>query len=181
MAVPQCVSQIRIRALRAKTATEQKLLQLIEPIAAQLGLVIIRIRLFGREKRKVLQIMAERITDQQMGIKDCTGLSRAISAVIDVEDPISGAYELEVSSPGIERPLTAIEDFERWAGHTAKLELDRLVEGRRRFKGVLGGLDGENIVIDLEGESESALMPFSWISDAHLVMSDALLKMNKDS
>jgi len=167
--------------LRAKTAIEQTIFQAIEPVAEQLGLVIVRIRMFGREKRKVLQIMAERATDHQMGIKDCTALSRAISAVIDVEDPIAGAYELEVSSPGIERPLTVIEDFERWAGHTAKLELDRLVEGRRRFKGVLGGLDGDNIVIDLEGEAQSALMPFSWISDAHLVMSDALLKMNTDS
>jgi len=167
--------------LRAKTAIEQTIFQAIEPVAEQLGLVIVRIRLFGREKRKVLQIMAERAADHQMGIKDCTALSRAISAVIDVEDPIAGAYELEVSSPGIERPLTVIEDFERWAGHTAKLELDRLVEGRRRFKGVLGGLDGDNIVIDLEGEAQSALMPFSWISDAHLVMSDALLKMNTDS
>lgn len=167
--------------MRAKTTSEQNIMQIIEPIAAQLGLEIVRVRMFGREKRKILQIMAERISDHQMGIKDCTSLSRAISAVIDVEDPIAGAYELEISSPGIERPLTVLEDFERWAGHTAKLELDRLVEGRRRFKGVLGGLDGENIVIDLEGEAESALMPFSWISDAHLVMSDTLLKMNTDS
>ncbi len=156
-------------------------MQIIEPIAAQLGLEIVRVRMFGREKRKILQIMAERISDHQMGIKDCTSLSRAISAVIDVEDPIAGAYELEISSPGIERPLTVLEDFERWAGHTAKLELDRLIEGRRRFKGVLAGVEDDNIVIDLEGESDSALMPFAWISDAHLVMSDALLNMNKNA
>jgi ribosome maturation factor RimP len=167
--------------LRAKTAIEQTVLKVIEPIAEQLGLKVVRVRLFGREKRKILQVMAERIADHQMGIKDCTALSRAISAVIDVEDPIPGAYELEVSSPGLERPLTVLEDFERWSGHVAKLELDRLIEGRRRFKGVLAGVEGGNIVIDLEGETQSALMPFDWISDAHLVMSDALLKMNKDT
>ncbi len=165
--------------MRAKTAIEQKVLAVIEPSATQLGLVIVRVRLFGREKRKILQIMAERASDHQIGIDECTSLSRAISAVIDVEDPIDGAFELEVSSPGIERPLTVRDDFERWQGHTIKLELDRLVEGRRRFKGVLAGVDDDNIVIDLEGEEESALMPFAWISDAHLVMSDALLKMNK--
>jgi ribosome maturation factor RimP len=167
--------------LRAKTAIEQTVLKVIEPIAEQLGLKVVRVRLFGREKRKVLQVMAERIADHQMGIKDCTALSRAISAVIDVEDPIPGTYELEVSSPGLERPLTVLEDFERWSGHIAKLELDRLIEGRRRFKGVLAGVEDGNIVIDLEGETQSALMPFDWISDAHLVMSDALLKMNKDT
>ncbi len=165
--------------MRAKTTIEQKVLTAIEPSATQLGLVIVRVRLFGREKRKILQIMAERASDHQMGIKDCTSLSRAISAVIDVEDPIDGAFELEVSSPGLERPLTVRADFERWQGHTAKLELDRLVEGRRRFKGVLAGLEDDNVVIDLEDERESALMPYSWISDAHLVMSDALLKLNK--
>ncbi len=166
--------------MRARTAIEKTVLQAIEPVAAQLGLVVVRVRLFGREKRKVLQVMAERAEDHQMGIKDCTALSRAISAVIDVEDPVPGAYELEVSSPGIERPLTVLDDYERWSGHVAKLELDRLVEGRRRFKGVLGGIEGDRIIIDLEGEETSALMPFDWISEAHLVMSDALLKLNKN-
>ena len=165
-------------AVRAKTATEKNILALIEPTAAQLGLEIVRVRLFGREKRKVLQIMAERSADQAMGIKECTALSRAISALVDVEDPIPGKWELEVSSPGIERPLTRRADFERWAGHEVRLELDRLVEGRRRFSGILGGVEEDNIVLDMAGESDSALIPCAWISDARLVMSDALLKQS---
>ncbi len=162
--------------MRAKTVTEQKILTAIAPAAKTLGLEIVRVRLFGRERRKVLQIMAERAADHTMGVEDCAQLSRAISAIIDVEDPVPGAFELEVSSPGIERPLTRLDDFERWAGHEARLELDRLVEGRRRFKGVLAGVEDGHVVMDLEGESDSALIPYAWIGDARLVMSDALMK-----
>ena len=162
--------------MRAKTVTEQKILAIIEPVAKSLSLDIVRVRLFGREKRKVLQIMAERDTDHTMSVDDCARLSRAISAVIDVEDPVPGHYELEVSSPGIDRPLTRLEDFSRWAGHEARLELDRLVEGRRRFRGVLGGVENGDVVIDLEGEDVSTLIPYAWIGDAHLLMSNALMK-----
>ncbi len=161
--------------MRAKTVTEQDILAAIAPVAQALGLEIVRVRLFGRQRRKVLQIMAER-ADHTMTVEDCAALSRAISAIIDVQDPVGGAYDLEVSSPGIERPLTRLEDFAHWAGHEARLELDRLVEGRRRFRGVLAGVEDGNVAIDLEGEGETALIPYAWIGDARLVMSDALMK-----
>ncbi|MFX9246764.1 ribosome maturation factor RimP, partial [Acinetobacter baumannii] len=89
--------------------------------------------------------------------------SRAISQVMDAADPISGEYVLEVSSPGVDRPLTRFRDFETYEGLEARIELDRLAEGRKRFKGVLAGVEDDHICIDLEGEEETALLPFAWI------------------
>jgi len=116
-----------------------------------------------------------------MLVEDCTALSRAISEVLDAADPISGEYLLEVSSPGIDRPLTRLEDFETYRGHAARVELDRLVENRRRFKGVLAGVEGGDVAIDLEGEDETALVPFAWISDAKLVITDELMKRGAEA
>jgi len=162
--------------VQAKTEIERRVLMLIEPICVEQGLVPVRVRLLGREKNNILQIMAERKIDGMLGIGECAKLSRAISALIDVEDPVSGKYQLEVSSPGIDRPLTLLSHFVTWEGFEAKLELDRLIEGRRRFKGILAGVDAESILVDLEGETETAQFPFDWISDAKLVMNDKLLK-----
>jgi len=116
-----------------------------------------------------------------MLVEDCTALSRAVSEVLDAADPIKGEYTLEVSSPGIDRPLTRIEDFETYAGYEARLELDRLAENRKRFKGVLAGVEGDNVGIDLEGEEETALVPFAWIVEAKLVITDNLLKRGADA
>ena len=91
-------------------------------------------------------------------------------------DPIDGEYNLEVSSPGIDRPLTRLKDFEDWQGYEAKLELDRMVEGRKRFKGVLGGVEEENVLLDVEGEEDTALIPFEWIANARLVLTDELIR-----
>jgi ribosome maturation factor RimP len=161
--------------VRTKTAEDRKLLELIEPVAETLGLSVVRVRLTGGERRR-LQVMAERPSDHDISIQQCTRLSRALSEVLDASDPIAGEYMLEVSSPGIDRPLTRLEDFATFVGDEARIELDRLVENRKRFKGVLAGIEGDNVLIDLEGEEETAVVPFAWISDAKLVLNDALMK-----
>lgn len=133
-----------------------------------------RVRLSGR-KELTLQVMAER-ADKTMSAEDCARLSRALSPVLEEADPISGAYRLEVSSPGIDRPLTRLKDFEEWQGYEAKLELDRMVENRKRFAGVLAGVEDDKICLDIEGEEETALIPFEWIETAKLVLTDALIR-----
>lgn len=162
------------RPMRAKTAIDERLLQIADPIAADLGYEVVRLRVMGG-KTKRLQIMAQR-PDGNMDVDDCAKLSRAVSAVLDVEDPFSDEWTLEVSSPGVDRPLTRLAHFADWEGHEAKLELDRLVEGRKRFTGVLAGVEDGNVAVDLKGEDETALIPFDWIADAKLVMSDALIE-----
>jgi ribosome maturation factor RimP len=161
--------------LRGKTAEDQQLIDLLDPVAEAAGFSLVRLRMMGGDKGRKLQIMAER-PDGTMIVEDCATLSRAISEVLDAADPISGEYTLEVSSPGVDRPLTRLKDFAEYAGFHARLELDRLAENRKRFKGVLAGVQGDDVAIDLEGEDETALVPFSWISDAKLVITDDLLK-----
>ncbi len=95
---------------------------------------------------------------------------------MDAADPIAGEYVLEVSSPGVDRPLTRLADFATYEGHEARLELDRLAEGRKRFKGVVAGVEGDSVAMDLEGEAETALIPFTWITEAKLVLTDRLMK-----
>lgn len=161
--------------MRARTPFEEKLLTIIEPVADEAGFALVRVRIQGGEGKRRLQLMAER-PDGAMGVDDCALLSRRVSAVLDVEDPFSGAWELEVSSPGVDRPLTRPQDFDTWAGFTAKLELDRLVEGRKRFKGVLAGRDDKgDVLADLEGEDDTAVFPLAWIADARLVITDDLI------
>ncbi|MEE2565448.1 ribosome maturation factor RimP [Hyphobacterium marinum] len=160
--------------MRTKTPLDDRLMALAGPVADRLGFEIVRIRVMGG-KRMRAQIMAER-PDGTMSVDDCAALSRGLSEVLEAEDPIAGEYDLEVSSPGIDRPLTAPAHFERWAGFTAKLELDRLVEGRKRFTGVLAGLEKDDVLLNIKGEDETALIPFSWIADAKLVMTDELMK-----
>lgn len=162
--------------MRGKTAEDARLLELLDPVAEAAGYAIVRLRLMGGEHQRRLQIMAERPADGEMNVEDCARLSRAISEVLDAADPISGEYLLEVSSPGVDRPLTRLSDFAAYQGYEAKLELDRLAEGRKRFKGVLAGVDDGQVAIDLEGEDETALVPFAWITDAKLVLTDQLLK-----
>ena len=163
--------------MRGKTPEDRELLELLDPVAEAAGYAIVRLRLTGGSARgRTLQIMAERPADGDMEIDDCAALSRAVSEVMDAADPVAGEYRLEVSSPGVDRPLTRLAAFEAYQGYEAKLELDRLAEGRKRFRGVLAGVEGENVGIDLEGEDHTALVPFAWITDAKLTLSDALLK-----
>jgi ribosome maturation factor RimP len=164
------------KALRTKTAEDRKILELVEPVAEALGLSIVRVRLMGGQRRR-LQIMAERPADHDIMIEECTRLSRAVSEVLDAADPIAGEYMLEVSSPGIDRPLTRLEDFTTWEGYEARLELDRLADGRKRFRGVLAGVEGDTIGIDTEEDPEhTTYVPFAWIVEAKLVLNDELMK-----
>ena len=161
--------------MRGKTPEDQKLLDLLDPVAEAAGYEIVRLRMMGGQQRRTLQIMAEDAHGEMM-VEDCAVLSRALSQVLDAADPISGDYVLEVSSPGVDRPLTRFRDFETYEGYEARVELDRLADGRKRFKGVLAGVDEDNVAIDLEGEEDTALLPFAWIIDAKLSLTDDLMK-----
>ena len=162
--------------MRAKTVEDRQILELVDPVADSIGLSIVRVRLMGGTLRRRLQVMAERPSDHDISVEECARLSRAMSEVLDVADPVAGEYLLDVSSPGIDRPLTRLIDFELFDGFEARLESDRMIEGRKRFKGMLAGVDGDNVAIDLDGEDDTALIPFDWLVDAKLVMSDALIK-----
>ncbi|WP_425410394.1 ribosome maturation factor RimP [Hyphococcus sp.] len=153
---------------------ETRLAELIAPVVDAAGFELVRVRVTGG-RTKTLQVMAER-ADRTMSAEDCARLSRALSPVLEEADPIDGRYNLEVSSPGIDRPLVREKDFEEWRGWPAKLELNRLVEGRKRFKGVLAGLDEGKIAFDIEGEDETALFPMEWIASAQLILTDDLLR-----
>ena len=166
--------------MRGKTAEDLNLLELLDPVAEVAGYEIVRLRLMGGEHVRRLQVMAERALDGDMNVEDCARLSRAISEIMDAADPIAGEYTLEVSSPGVDRPLTRLKDFETFEGHEARIELDRVAEGRKRFKGMLAGVDEGQVAIDLEGEEETALVPFAWIVDAKLVLTDQLMKRGAD-
>lgn len=171
--------------MRAKTPEDRALIELLDPVAESLGLEIVRVRLMGGTQRRRLQIMAERPADHDISVEECARLSRAVSEVLDAADPIAGEYLLEVSSPGIDRPLTRLIDFQLFEGFEARLETDRMVEGRRRFRGVLAGVeDAETanplVAVDLEGEADTALLPFAWLHDAKLILTDALLKRGEE-
>ena len=167
--------------MRGKTAEDIKLVELLDPVAEATGYEIVRLRLMGGSETRRLQIMAERPSDGDMNVEDCARLSRAISEVMDAADPISGEYTLEVSSPGVDRPLTRLKDFEAHEGFEVKLELDRLAEGRKRFRGVLAGVEGDQIGIDLEGEDATAMVPFAWVIEAKLVLNDKLMKKGAET
>ena len=166
--------------MRGKTAEDLNLLELLDPVAESVGYEIVRLRLMGGEHARRLQIMAERPQDGDMNVEDCARLSRAISEIMDAADPIAGEYTLEVSSPGVDRPLTRLKDFETFEGYEARIELDRVAEGRKRFKGVLAGIDEGQVAIDLEGEEETALVPFEWVVEVKLVLTDQLMKRGAD-
>lgn len=159
--------------LRATNPVEERVIALIEPTAAGLGYRIVRVRLSGN-RRKRLQIMGERVSDGEMGIDDCTKLSRALGPVFDLDDPVDGEYDLEISSPGIDRPLMRLEDFERFKGHEAKLETAVMTDNQRRYKGVISAVEGDVIV--LTTEQGEARLKFGQLSDARLVLTDKLIE-----
>ena len=166
--------------MKTKTHTDERILAIAEPIAKDMGLNIVRVRVQSG-RRKTVQIMAERISDGLLGIAECEALSPELTATLDVEDPIHDPFILEVSSPGLERPLTSLEDFGHYAGYKARVDLDRMVEGRKRFRGVLVGVDGNNIDIDLDDETETAQIPFEWVSEAKLLITDELIKAGQEA
>ena len=165
--------------MRGKTQEDRNLLELLDPVAEAAGYEIVRLRLMGGTQSRRLQVMAED-AHGDMNVDDCARLSRAIAEVLDAADPISGDYLLEISSPGIDRPLTRLKDFETFEGFEARLELDRLADGRKRFKGELAGVEADNVAINLEGEAETALVPFAWITEAKLILNDELMKRGAD-
>jgi ribosome maturation factor RimP len=146
---------------------------LITPSLDGMGYELVRVMLQGKA-RPTLQIMADRKDGQPMTVEDCADISRSLSALFDVEEPIQGAYTLEVSSPGIDRPLTRRKDFERWAGFEAKLETSQPIDGRKRFKGLIKGLDETDCVV-LDIETGEARIPLAEVRNAKLVLTDALV------
>jgi ribosome maturation factor RimP len=158
--------------LIAKAAIDRRLAEIITPVIEDLGYELVRVRLMSG-KETVLQIMADK-PDGGIEVDDCAAISTAVSATLDVEDPILDAYTLEVSSPGIDRPLTRLKDFEMFEGYDAKIETDELIDGRRRFKGILAGIDGDEILINV---AEGTIgLRFEWLSEAKLVLTDELIK-----
>jgi len=142
-----------------------------EPVIEKAGFRLVRLRIMGGAQ-KTLQVMAER-PDGSMDVEGCTALSHALLDFIEQEDPIEGEYEIEVSSPGIDRPLTRPMDFARWAGHEAKVELSVPVEGRRRFRGTLLGMDGQDVAI--RADNAEFKFPYRAIANAKLVLTDKLI------
>ncbi len=151
---------------------DERVAQIIAPVIEDLGFELVRIRLMGGET-KTLQIMADK-PEGGIEVDDCADISNAVSAVLDVEDPISDAYNLEVSSPGIDRPLTRLKDFEMFEGYEAKLETYDMIDGRRRFKGELAGVEGTEVLINVDEGTIG--LEFDWLSDAKLVLTDDLIK-----
>jgi ribosome maturation factor RimP len=156
----------------------EKIEALLEPSLSAMGYDIVRVHFTGG-RAATLQIMAERRDREGMTVDDCAEISRACSAILDVADPIAGAYSLEVSSPGIDRPLVRAEDFDRFAGFEARVETDRPIDGRKRFKGRLKGLTADGDVLIVEGVAEFKV-PFAAVSKAKLVLTDDLIAASSD-
>ncbi len=162
--------------LIAKTPIDRRLAAIVAPVIEGLGFELVRLRLMGGQ-RKTLQIMADR-PEGGIVVDDCARISTAISAALDVEDPIDEAYTLEVSSPGIDRPLTRLKDFDLWAGHEARIETEAPIDGRRRFRGLLQGTEGDEVLIELDRGKLGPVtvgLKFEWLADAKLVLTDALI------
>ncbi|WP_093092676.1 ribosome maturation factor RimP [Shimia aestuarii] len=162
--------------LIAKAAIDRKLADIVAPVIEDMGFELVRLRLMGGNTH-TLQIMAER-PEGGIEVDECAAISNAISAILDVEDPLSDSYVLEVGSPGIDRPLTRLKDFETYEGYDAKLETSELIDGRKRFKGVLAGVEGDDVLINIEdrGETVTVGLQFDWLVEAKLVLTDELIK-----
>ncbi|SDE66038.1 ribosome maturation factor RimP [Limimaricola pyoseonensis] len=162
--------------LIAKASIDRRIREIVEPVIAGLGFELVRVRLMSG-KSTTLQLMAQK-PDGTIEVDECGQISTAVSAVLDVEDPILDAYTLEVSSPGIDRPLTRLKDFEQWQGYVAKIETEELIDGRRRFKGVLQGVEDGEVLIEIEeaGETVTIGLQYDWLSDAKLVLTDDLIR-----
>ncbi|WP_042244820.1 ribosome maturation factor RimP [Paracoccus sp. PAMC 22219] len=162
--------------LIAKTAIDRRLAEIITPVIEDLGYELVRVRLQGG-KTATLQIMADR-PEGGINVDDCAQISTAVSASLDVEDPIEDNYHLEVSSPGIDRPLTRLKDFVSFEGYEARLDLNQAIDGRKKFKGLLAGVEGTEVLINIEdqGQTHTIGLEFDLLSDAKLVLTDELIK-----
>ena len=164
----------------ALTQQEQTILSLIEPLADGLGMEVVRVRLMGG-KRPTLQVMAEKAGGAPTSVDACADLSHATTPVLEAADPISDPYRLEVSTPGIDRPLTRPGDFGRWAGHLVKVELAMPIDGRRRFKGVIEREDENGVAIALEDVEGELVAKVNEMSKASLIPTDELIEATKAS
>ncbi len=163
--------------LIAKSAMDRRLAEIISPAIEGLGFELVRVRLMGGNT-PTLQIMAER-PEGGIEVDECAQISNEVSAVLDVEDPILDAYTLEVSSPGIDRPLTRLKDFDQFEGYDAKLETAELIDGRKRWRGVLAGVEGDEVLINIDGAGDETLtvgLHYDWLVDAKLVLTDELIR-----
>ena len=151
---------------------DKKLAELLNPILEDLGFEMVRVRL-SNGNPSTLQIMADRL-DGQIGVDELAEINTSVGTLLDVEDPIPENYTLEISSPGIDRPLTRKKDFDSFQGFEAKVETTELIDGRRRFRGVLAGVNNDEVLINLEEGTIG--LKFTWLSDARLVLSDDLIK-----
>ena len=158
--------------LIAKAAIDRRLAEIAQPVIEGLGYELVRMRLLTG-KADIVQVMAEK-PEGGIEVDDCAKISTALSAIFDVEDPVAGEYSLEVSSPGIDRPLTRLKDFDMWNGYEAKIETEELIEGRRRFKGKLAGVEGDEVLITIEEGTIG--LKFEWLTDAKLVLTDELIR-----
>ncbi len=147
----------------------------IETRAAALGLSVVRVVMLGGTSDPTLQVMAERPDTRQLTLDDCATLSRSLSEWLDVEDPIEAAYRLEVSSPGIDRPLTRLSDYADWAGHEARIRLLETFKSRKQFEGVLLGVDGDDVSLEAHNVGPVSI-PFAIIRTAKLLLTDKLIK-----
>lgn len=164
--------------LIAKAPIDRRLAEIVTPVIEDLGYELVRIRLMGG-KTHTLQIMADK-PDGGIEVNDCALISNSVSAILDVEDPLEEPFTLEVSSPGIDRPLTRLKDFDVWAGYEAKIETTELIDGRRRFRGMLAGIEDDEVLISLPEKQDDGTpitigLKFDWLSDAKLVLTDELI------
>jgi ribosome maturation factor RimP len=160
-------------------ADSAQLIELFEPAVTAEGFALVRVKMIGGTSDPTLQIMAERPETRQLTLDECARLSRRLSEMLDEleasgADPIPGAYRLEVSSPGIDRPLTRLQDFADWAGHEARISLEEKLNGRKQFTGALIGIDGNDVLVDVPGLGEARL-PFAAIRSGKLVLTDKLI------
>ncbi|WP_299817765.1 ribosome maturation factor RimP [uncultured Jannaschia sp.] len=162
--------------LIAKTALDKRLAEIVDPIIEDMGFELVRLRLMSG-RTPTLQIMADR-PGGGIEVDDLARISTDLSANLDVEDPIDGEYTLEVSSPGIDRPLTRLKDFDIWSGYEARLETTELIDGQRRFKGMLQGIEGSEVLVEIERGTETPTigLEFEWLSDAKLILTDELIR-----
>ena len=161
-----------INNLIAKSKTDKNLAELLNPILEDLGFEMVRVRLSSGDP-STLQIMADRL-DGPIGVDELAEINTSVGTILDVEDPIPENYTLEISSPGIDRPLTRKKDFDSFQGFEAKIETTELIDGRRRFRGVLAGVNNDEVLINLEEGTIG--LKFTWLSEARLVLSDDLIK-----
>ncbi|WP_312951267.1 ribosome maturation factor RimP [Agrobacterium sp.] len=164
--------------LIVETGVDRRIADIVEPVLTGMGFVLVRVRL-SSQNGSTLQIMAER-QDGTMNVEDCEAVSMAVSPVLDVEDPVEKAYHLEVSSPGIDRPLVRKSDFSRWQGHLVKIETSILVDNRKRFRGKIAEIGADDFTLERDqiayGEEPTVVIPFNALSDAKLVLTDDLIR-----